>query len=349
MKTELIKADMTTSLDSCLAKAAEILKRGGLVAFPTETVYGLGACALDADAASKIYAAKGRPSDNPLIIHISKPEEAEKYCFTNETYYKLAAAFMPGPITVIMPKKDVIPKTVTGGLDTVAVRCPSHKVANKLIELCGFPIAAPSANISGKPSPTDAEAVWRDMNGRIDMIIDGGECNIGVESTIVKPTDDGVKLLRPGGITVGMLEKAVGNVVLDSVITEKPTDDKAPEAPGMKYRHYAPKAKMTLVCGSGADFREKAEAFIREKLNENENTGVLCCDETAKRLNGKYVVSLGAFGDHAMHAHKLFAALRAFDDMPVERIYAVSEGRDEVERAVYNRMIKAAGYDIINV
>lgn len=349
MKTEFIKADISKPLDDQLTPAAEILKRGGLVAFPTETVYGLGACALDSDAAKKIYAAKGRPSDNPLIIHISRPEDAEKYCFTNETFYKLSSAFMPGPITVIMPKKPIIPDAVTGGLDTVAVRIPSDKVANKLIELCGFPIAAPSANISGKPSPTDADAVMQDMNGRIDMVIDGGECNIGVESTIVKPMSDGVKLLRPGGITVGMLEAVVGKVEIDPVITEKPTDDRKPEAPGMKYRHYAPIAKMTLICGDGKDFFERAAEFINKKISENENTGVLCTDEAAAKIKGKYVVSLGAVDDPAMHAHRLFKALRNFDDMPVDRIYAISDGKDEVELAVYNRMIKAAGYDIISI
>lgn len=349
MNTKFVKIDFRMPMEDQVAEAAEIIKRGGLVAFPTETVYGLGASGLDSDAAAKIYAAKGRPSDNPLIIHIANPEDAEKYCVTSEVYYKLARAFMPGPLTVIMPKKDVIPKTVTGGLDTVAVRCPSDPVAHALIARAGLPIAAPSANISGKPSPTEAQTVLEEMNGRIDMIIDGGECDIGLESTIVKPLPDGVKLLRPGGITVEMLESVVGSVTLDKVITERPSSDEAPEAPGMKYRHYAPKAKVTLIVRGGKDFARKAVGFLSEKIAEDEKTGVLCTDEIAAALSGKYVVSLGAENDKKAHAHRLFSALRGFDGTDVSRIYAVSDGEDGIGLALYNRMLKAAGYDEIKI
>lgn len=349
MKTVFVKIDFRLPIEEQVADAAEIIKRGGLVAFPTETVYGLGASGLDAGAAEKIYAAKGRPSDNPLIIHIAKPEDAEKYCVTGEVYYKLARAFMPGPLTVILPKKDVVPKTVTGGLETVAVRCPSDPVAHALISLSGLPIAAPSANISGRPSPTEAQTVLEEMDGRIDMIIDGGECDIGLESTIVKPTSDGVKLLRPGGITVEMLKSVVGNVTLDKVITEKPSSDEAPEAPGMKYRHYAPRAKVTLIVRDGTDFTRKAVEFLSEKIAEDEKTGVLCTDEIAAKLRGRYVVSLGAEGDAKTHAHRLFSALRGFDGTDVSRIYAVSDGEDGIGLALYNRMLKAAGYDVIKI
>ena len=349
MKTVFVKIDFRLPIEEQVADAAEIIKRGGLVAFPTETVYGLGASGLDAGAAERIYAAKGRPSDNPLIIHIAKPEDAEKYCVTGEVYYKLARAFMPGPLTVILPKKDVVPKTVTGGLETVAVRCPSDPVAHALISLSGLPIAAPSANISGRPSPTEAQTVLEEMDGRIDMIIDGGECDIGLESTIVKPTSDGVKLLRPGGITVEMLKSVVGNVTLDKVITEKPSSDEAPEAPGMKYRHYAPRAKVTLILREGGEFVTKAAGFLAEKIAEDEKTGVLCTDEIAAKLRGRYVVSLGAEGDAKTHAHRLFSALRGFDGTDVSRIYAVSDGEDGIGLALYNRMLKAAGYDVIKI
>ena len=205
MNTELFKIEQASSADALIKRSAQIIKKGGLVAFPTETVYGLGADATDKDAAKKIYAAKGRPSDNPLIIHIARPEDAEGYAYTSELYYKLAEAFMPGPLTVILPKKDTIPNEVTGGLDSVAVRCPSHEIARMLIAEAGVPIAAPSANISGSPSPTRADHVYKDMNGKIDAIIDGGECEIGLESTIVKLDGGKAILLRPGAITADAL------------------------------------------------------------------------------------------------------------------------------------------------
>lgn len=348
MKTKIVRIDFEKPLEGQLIEAARIIIDGGLVAFPTETVYGLGASALNSDAASKIYAAKGRPSDNPLIIHISNPAHAEKYCVTSEIYYKLASAFMPGPLTVVLPKRELIPMTVTGGLDTVAVRCPSNAVANTMIRLCGVPVAAPSANISGRPSPTEAETVIREMDGRIDMIIDGGESDIGLESTIVKPTEDGLKLLRPGGITVEQLRDLCGNVIIDKAVTEKLDDKTKPEAPGMKYRHYAPKVKVTLIICED-DITEKAAGFIQEKIKENPKTGALCSDEVADRLKGKYIVKLGRKEDVNEHAHRLFSALRSFDDTDVERIYAVADEEKGIGLALYNRMIKAAGYDIIKI
>lgn len=256
---------------------------------------------------------------------------------------------MPGPITVIMPKKDIIPKEVTGGLDTVAVRCPRDRVAHTLIKLAGVPIAAPSANISGRPSPTEAGTVIKEMTGRIDMIIDGGESDIGLESTIVKADGDGVKLLRPGGITLEMLEKVCGKVKVDRAVTEKLSDGERPEAPGMKYRHYAPQASMRLICGGGDDFYARATDFLCERLAESEDIGVLCPDEIAERLTGKYIVRLGRSADTEEHARRLFSALRSFDDMPVKTIYAVSDGEEGIGLAIYNRMLKAAGYSIINI
>ena len=349
MTTKTVRIDFSKPLEGQLSEAAETINRGGLVAFPTETVYGLGASALDREAAKKIYAAKGRPSDNPLIIHIAEPEDAGKYCCVNDFYRKIAENFMPGPVTVIMPKKDIIPKEVTGGLDTVAVRCPRDRVAHTLIKLAGVPIAAPSANISGRLSPTEAETVIREMTGRIDMIIDGGESDIGLESTIVKADGDGVKLLRPGGITLEMLAKVCGHVAVDKAVTEKLSDGEKPEAPGMKYRHYAPQASMHLICGEGEGFYARAKEFLREKLAEDENIGVLCPDETAEGLTGKYIVRLGRETDTEEHARRLFSALRSFDDMPVKTIYAVSDGEKGIGLAIYNRMLKAAGYSVINI
>ena len=256
---------------------------------------------------------------------------------------------MPGPVTVIMPKKDIIPKEVTGGLDTVAVRCPRDRVAHTLIKLAGVPIAAPSANISGRPSPTEAGTVIKEMTGRIDMIIDGGESDIGLESTIVKADGDGVKLLRPGGITLEMLEKVCGKVKVDRAVTEKLSDGERPEAPGMKYRHYAPQASMRLICGGGDDFYARATEFLCERLAESEDIGVLCPDEIAERLTGKYIVRLGRSADTEEHARRLFSALRSFDGVPVKTIYAVADGEEGIGLAIYNRMLKAAGYSVINI
>ncbi len=230
-----------------LKKAAEILRSGGLVVFPTETVYGLGADATSADAAAKIYAAKGRPADNPLIVHISEPQKAEEFCHTSPLYYRLADAFMPGPLTIILPSKGVIPKNVTAGLDSIAVRCPSNIIAQKLLEYTDRPVAAPSANASGRPSPTSAEHVISDLFGRVDMIIDGGVCDIGLESTIVKLEGERIILLRPGAVTYDALCCVCADVTVDRSVTEQMPNNMRnmrPLSPGMKYRHYAPRAPL---------------------------------------------------------------------------------------------------------
>ena len=222
-------------------------------------------------------------------------------------------------------------------------------MAHTLIKLAGVPIAAPSANISGRPSPTEAGTVIKEMTGRIDMIIDGGESDIGLESTIVKADGDGVQLLRPGGITLEMLAKVCGHVAVDKAVTEKLSDGERPEAPGMKYRHYAPQASMRLICGGGDDFYARATEFLCERLAESEDIGVLCPDEIAERLTGKYIVRLGRSADTEEHARRLFSALRSFDDMPVKTIYAVSDGEKGIGLAIYNRMLKAAGYSVITI
>ncbi len=348
MKTEIAVLGKGAAEDEkILSHAAEIIRSGGLAAFPTETVYGLGANALDPEAAKKIYAAKGRPSDNPLIIHISRAEDADKYAYVPDVYQKLAEAFLPGPLTVIMKKRDIIPLTVTGGLDSVAVRLPSHPAARRLIELAGVPIAAPSANISGRPSPTSAAHVIEDMNGRADMIIDGGACQIGLESTIIKLTEDGAVLLRPGGITLEALREVLGNVGVDKAVTGKLAQGEHPLAPGMKYRHYAPRAPLTLIDGTDEEFVE----FAGQKLGEQD--AVIACDEDCSALlehgfSADRLLALGGRDDISAQAAALFDRLRLCDTRGFERIFARLPEKSGLSFALYNRIIKAAGYTVIN-
>lgn len=325
--------------DNTLKEAADVILSGGLVAFPTETVYGLGANALDPDAAKKIYEAKGRPSNNPLIIHLAKPEDAEQYCITNETYYKLAERFMPGPLTVILPKKDNIPYEVTGGLETVAARVPSDPVAHRFIELAGVPIAAPSANLSTKPSPTMAGHVIMDLNYRIDMIIAGDDCDIGVESTIItlspKP-----KLLRPGLITVEELREICPDIeISDAVLNQH---NGRPESPGMMYKHYSPRAEVILLRG--------CEESRHRLLAGRGDCGMLCYDEDTDLLKNKYAMSIGSKNDPKAQAKNLFARLREFDEIEkVTQIYAPVTASDGIGLAVLNRLIRAAGFKIIDL
>ncbi|MBO4422710.1 MAG: threonylcarbamoyl-AMP synthase [Clostridia bacterium] len=332
---------LTPSPDD-IKKAAEIIKRGGLVAFPTETVYGLGGSAGDAASAQKIYAAKGRPSDNPLIIHVSKAGDAEKYAVTNELFRKLAAAFCPGPLTMILPKKDTVPYAVTGGLDTVAVRIPSHPVARAFIDACGVAIAAPSANVSGSPSPTTAEHVKADLDGKIDAVIDGGACEIGLESTIIKFTDGKAVILRPGAVTEEMLSSVVP-VGRDRSMFEKPADDIHPEAPGMKYRHYAPKVPVTLLKGP----RGSVVGFMKERLAEDGSCGVICPESEKKTLHGRNVSYLP--DDPAAQANGLFDLLRSYDKSDAKHIYSVTPPRTGIGFALYNRLMKASGFDTLRV
>ena len=327
-----------------IKSCAEIIKRGGLVAMPTETVYGLGADATDADAAAKIYAAKGRPSDNPLIIHIASPEDAERYAHTSPLYYKLAKAFMPGPLTVILPKKDIIPSGVTGGLDTVAVRCPSHEVAHALIEASGVAIAAPSANLSGSPSPTSAEHVIADMNGRIDAIIDGGQCEIGLESTIVKLEGEVAIMLRPGAITADALGCVCENVEIAAAVTELLGENERPLSPGMKYKHYAPASPLVLLEGE-----ENAVADFLVAAQSRENCAILCYSEEMPLLNNKNIIDVGARDDLATQAQTLFSALRETNSMSVDVIYAHLPTQNGLGLALYNRLIRAAAHTIKHI
>ncbi len=344
MKTQLVKTNGLVVPDEALKKAAEILRSGGLVVFPTETVYGLGGNGTDAEAAKKIYAAKGRPSDNPLIIHIAKPEDAEKYAVTSPTYYKLAKAFMPGPLTVILKKKDTIPFSVTGGLDSVAVRCPSHPIAHSLIEASDIPIAAPSANLSGKPSPTCAKHVIDDLDGRVDMIIDGGSCDIGLESTIVKLDGDSATLLRPGAITSDALRCVCASVEIAPAVLEQLKADERPLSPGMKYKHYAPSVPLILIDGEKSNVIE----FLK-KEQDSKKCAILCYHEELSLLENKNVIDVGGSADLDTQAQKLFTALRDADLLGVDVIYAHLPSKDGIGLALYNRMIRAAAHTVIKV
>lgn len=344
MKTEHIKITDTVAQESDLARAASILRSGGLVVFPTETVYGLGGDATRDEAAKKIYAAKGRPSDNPLIIHIATPADAEAYAVTNELYYRLAKAFMPGPLTVILPRRETIPTSTTGGLDSVAVRCPAHLVAHKLIELCGFPIAAPSANLSGKPSPTSAAHVAQDMDGRVDMILDGGESEIGLESTIVKVDGDGLILLRPGGITYDALTLVCEKVTIADAVMHKLAENERPLSPGMKYRHYAPTAPLVLLSGKDEDVM----AYCKKQA-KTRSCAFLCYDEECQALSGNILFPIGKKEDLAAQARRLFAALREADATDAEIIYAHLPPQEGLGLALYNRLIRAAAHTVQEV
>lgn len=345
-----IWADMTAGIDEALMRqAGRIIKDGGLVAFPTETVYGLGGDALDPDASRRIYAAKGRPSDNPLIVHIADPEAlAPIVREVPDTALALAKAFWPGPLTMILRKSDVVPMAVTGGLDTVAVRMPSHPAALALIREGGGYIAAPSANTSGRPSPTTAAHVRDDLDGRIDMIIDGGPVGIGVESTIIDLTEDVPMVLRPGFISLEMLRGVLGEVKMDPGLH---SEDPAfrPKAPGMKYRHYAPKAGLVIVEGSP----EKVRAKIRELAFAEEKAGgcagIIAVDEDAADYPHGIVRSAGTRADEITISRRLFGILREFDDLNVTAIYSEAFHTPQLGDAIMNRLIKAAGHQVIPV
>ncbi len=349
MVTEIVGVGAIDSpdADSALRRASEIIRRGGLVVFPTETVYGLGADATSAAAAERIYAAKGRPSDNPLIIHVATPAEAEEYTYTCELYYELAEKFMPGPLTVIMTAKPTVPPETRAGLATVAVRCPEHPVARRLISLSGVPIAAPSANLSGSPSPTSAAHVIDDMMGRVDMIIDGGECDFGLESTIVKIEDNGtLTLLRPGKITAEELSE-VAPVRIADAVTDKLREGETVLSPGMKYRHYAPHSEVVLLDGDIVS----AIDYIKEQGSYS--VAVLCYDEDAAevsvRLPEATVYRFGSRTDECEQAHQLFSILREADKHDFDTIYAPLPEKHGIGLALYNRMIRAAAHKIIKL
>ena len=325
------------------AIAANIIMQGGLVAIPTETVYGLGANGLDESAVAKIFEAKGRPQDNPLILHISGPEQIELFCHhIPQKAYDLAARFWPGPLTIVLPARDCVPKRTTGGLSTVAVRCPDCDVTREIIRLSGVPIAAPSANISGKPSTTTAEHVRHDHYGKIDMIVDGGPCRVGVESTIVDLTEQRPRLLRPGGITPEQLIEVLGDLVVDKAVTAQVDKDAVVKAPGMKYRHYAPAEPVVIVSGN----REKAAEYIRHHFTPGDR--VLCFEEELPLYEGCAPLSYGREADVNTLSAGLFAALRELDDPKIHRVYARCPVGGGVAYAVQNRLKKAAAFHIVD-
>ncbi len=331
-----------------LEEAARILREGGLVAFPTETVYGLGANALDEEAAKKIYAAKGRPSDNPLIAHISSPEELKPLAAEiPDMAKKLMDCYWPGPMTLVFKKTDLVPYGTTGGLDSVAVRMPSDPVAKTLIRLAGVPIAAPSANSSGRPSPTTADHVWQDMEGKIDMIVDGGPVGIGLESTIIDVTGPVAMILRPGAITIEMVRETLGEAEMDPAILGPMKEGEHPKAPGMKYRHYAPKAPLTLVEGEMDQVVKTINRLAREALKEGKKVGIICTDETRTCYPAGMIQSIGIRAKEETVAHNLYAVLREFDDLGADVIYSESFPGDQIGQAIMNRLTKAAGYHII--
>lgn len=335
--------------DGGIRKAGEILKNGGLVAFPTETVYGLGANALDERAAARIYEAKGRPSDNPLIVHIA--EMADLYGIAAEVPQKaeaLAKAFWPGPLTMIFKKNDIVPYGTTGGLDTVAVRMPRHELACALIRAGGGYIAAPSANTSGRPSPTKASHVEEDLSGKIDMIIDGGSVGIGLESTIVDMSEGTPTILRPGYINREMLEEVIGPVQVDQALLK---DDASihPKAPGMKYKHYAPKANLIILEGEEQNVISKINELIQQEIQCGGSPGVIASDETAGAYKCGMIKSIGTRNDELSIAQNLYGILREFDELEVTQIFSEAFETPKMGQAIMNRLMKAAGHQIIKV
>ena len=324
--------------------AADLLRAGGLVGIPTETVYGLGANGLDPAAVGRIFQAKGRPQDNPLILHIPGADWLERYCRDiPAAAYELARRFWPGPLTMVLRRRDNVPDQVTAGLDTVGMRCPAHPLCRAVIQAADLPVAAPSGNTSGRPSPTSAADMLEDMDGKIDGIVDGGPCSVGVESTIVDLTCTPPRLLRPGGITLEQLRAALGEVAVDPAVTRLMGAGERPRAPGMKYRHYAPKAPVTVVTGAP----ERSAAYIAAHAGPGD--GVICFEEFLPMYAGgaRPVMSLGPAGDKGEQARRVFDALRAFDHTAVSAIWAQCPDSGGIGLAVTNRLNKAAGFHIV--
>lgn len=351
MKTEILKIDIDNIDMEKIKYAAHIIEKGGIVAFPTETVYGLGANALNEAAVEKIFNAKGRPSDNPLIVHVADKGAVEKLVLkVPDKAVKLMDAFWPGPLTLVMDKQSIIPEIITAGLDTVAVRVPSHPIALALIRAAKLPIAAPSANVSGKPSPTDSKHVINDLNGKVDIIIDGGFSNIGVESTVVDMVVEPPMLLRPGGITLEQLEDVIGHVQIDPTITQKDLDGMTiPRSPGMKYKHYAPKAEIVIIEGEVQKIASKINQLVKEYESRNIKVGILATDETKHLYPEKLTISLGSRLSPETIAANLFNAFRNYDKTDVKIIFAEAIDSSGIGLAIMNRMNKAAGYNIIKV
>ena len=349
MNTKVIRIDEQHMDTALIEEAGDIIKAGGLVAFPTETVYGLGGDALNPQSSEKIYSAKGRPSDNPLIVHIADIQMLGAIAReVPENAWELAERFWPGPLTMIFCKSELVPRETTGGLDTVAVRMPAHPVARALIRAAGGYVAAPSANRSGRPSPTVAKYVIEDMDGKIEMVIDGGDVEIGLESTIIDLTSEKPTILRPGYITEQKLAQVLGEVAQDCTMM-RADSGQAPKAPGMKYRHYAPKGELTVVDGEEGSVVEYINTQIGQKKKDNKKTGVIGTDASIAQYQADVCRSVGNRNDEAEIARELYRVLREMDDENVEIIYAESFGTVGLGQAIMNRLLKAAGHKVVRV
>lgn len=349
MDTKIIEINRDNPQKDKLVYAAEILRKGGLVAFPTETVYGLGANTLDSNAVASIFRAKGRPSDNPLIVHIADKNDLDKLtAYKPEVTDKLIENFWPGPLTIIMPKAGIVPQIVTAGLDSVAIRMPSHPVALALISIAGVPIAAPSANSSGKPSPTCAKHVMDDLSGKVDVIIDSGAVEIGLESTVLDITSSIPTILRPGGITSEQLTLLLGNV---DICPSLKNDDmqQTPKSPGMKYKHYAPKAQIIIFDGKLEQVVDEINRLTQANERDGIKTGILATDETFGLYHTSEVISMGSRRNPRTIASNLFHTLRDFDYRDVQVILAEAINDEGIGFAVMNRLMKAAGYNRVKI
>ncbi len=347
-KTQVLCVSPTLSESGDIEKlefAADVLKKGGLVAFPTETVYGLGANALDENAVASIFKAKGRPQDNPLIVHVESAERINEYAYAEgNRFFEVLKDEMPAPLTVVLPKRDIVPSVTSGGLSSVGMRVPLSKVARKLIELSGLPVAAPSANLSGKPSPTRAQHVIDDMYGRADVIIDAGACRVGLESTVVSLTGDIPEILRPGGFTKEMLERLLGNVKVSDAVLEALKEGQKASSPGMKYKHYAPEKKVVLLNGSAQSVRKHIETLLPDKSNI-----IICYDEDCDERSGR-IILMGSRNNSEEYAERLFDALRTTDaiDGGVCVYASLPEKTAGISLAIYNRMLRAASFNVVD-
>lgn len=349
METKVVRLDEANLKDEAILEAGKKIKAGGTVAFPTETVYGLGANALDSEAVKKIFIAKGRPQDNPLIVHVADYDINEYVKEIPKSAKDIMNKFWPGPITIIFWKKDVIPKETSANLETIGIRMPDNEIARKLIKFSGVPIAAPSANISGKPSPTDLKSCVEDLNGKVDYILGGNKSIVGLESTIVDCTVEPICILRPGAITLEMLREIDKNAYIDPAILKKPEIDFKPKAPGMKYRHYAPKAPVKIIDGDIDKVVEKINKMVLNYNEQGKKIGIIATDETKYRYDNDTIFSLGSREHMEDISQSLFHVLRSFDSLNVDLILCEAFEEKGIGTAVMNRLKKSAGFDILKV